>query len=34
MTKQRENDNSEFLLYKTLPLSDLYLAFDRNTTKP
>ena len=28
-TKNRDNE-----LYKTLPLSDLYLAFDSKTTKP
>ena len=34
MTKHREDDNPNFFLYKTLPLSDLCLAFDDNTTKP
>ena len=29
-----EDDNPNFFLYKTLPLSDLCVAFDGNTTKP
>ena len=34
MTKHREDDNPNLFVYKTLPLSDLCLAFDNNTTKP
>ena len=33
-TKHREDDNPNFFLYKTLPLSDFCLAFDSNTTNP
>ena len=33
-TKHREDDTLNFFVYKTLPLSDLCLAFDSNTKKP
>ena len=33
-TKHREDDNPNFFLYKTLPLSDICLAFTSNTKKP